>query len=300
MKQLLVISGKGGTGKTSVTAAFAALADNIVIADCDVDAANLHMLLQTTSSQRDDFVGSKKAVIDSEDCINCGTCQDHCRFDAIKNTDTHYTVDPMSCEGCGVCHLVCPKDAITLKEHVSGQWIKSDTKYGSLVHAQLGIAEENSGKLVAKVKEEAMHIAAHNSAELILIDGPPGTGCPVISSISGVDLALIVTEPTIAGLHDLARVADLINHFGVPAMVCINKFDLHETYSDTIETYCHEHGLEFAGRIPFDKEVVYALTKGLPAVDQHASNPLANGGRASIAIRNVWMAVSHRLETLPR
>ena len=299
MKEFLVISGKGGTGKTSITAAFAALASNIVIADCDVDAANLHMLLQTLTNQTEDFIGSQKAIIDPERCTNCGICEDRCRFGAIEGTGTHRVVDSMSCEGCGVCHLVCPEDTITLREHVSGQWLLSDTRYGPLVHAQLGIAEENSGKLVAKVRGEAQRIAAKESAEYILIDGPPGTGCPVISSISGVDLALIVTEPTVAGLHDLARVSQLADHFGVPAMVCINKFDLDETHTDKIESYCHQHGVEVAGRIPFDKQVVYALIKGLPAVDDHADSRTTSESSASKAIQGVWQTVLHRLEALP-
>ena len=300
MKELLVISGKGGTGKTSITAAFAALADNMIIADCDVDAANLHMLLQTGSSEREDFIGSQKAIIDPERCTDCGICEEYCRFGAIRGVGPHRVVASLSCEGCGVCHLVCPVDAITLKEHVSGQWITSDTAYGPLVHAQLGIAEENSGKLVAKVREEAQRIATAHNGEFILIDGPPGTGCPVISSISGVDLALIVTEPTIAGLHDLARIVDLTAHFEVSAMVCINKFDLDRTYSDRIESYCHEHDVEVAGRIPFDEQVIHALVKGLPAVDKHANSPLTSEDSAAKAIKNVWTAVLHHVEMLPR
>ncbi|NLK08927.1 MAG: 4Fe-4S binding protein, partial [Firmicutes bacterium] len=241
MKQLLIISGKGGTGKTSVTSAFAALAHNVMIADCDVDAANLHMFLQAVPHMREDFIGSKKAIIDTDLCTKCGTCAEYCRFNAVQHKGGHYNVEIMSCEGCGVCHLVCPADAIILKDHVSGQWFKSDSQYGPLVHAQLGIAEENSGKLVAKVKDEAVAAAEHKqNMGTMLVDGPPGTGCPVISSISGVSLALIVTEPTVAGLHDLKRIVELTSHFDIPAMVCINKYDLDTSYSEVIAAYCQE------------------------------------------------------------
>jgi MinD superfamily P-loop ATPase len=296
MKEFLVISGKGGTGKTSVTAAFAALAQDMVLADCDVDAANLHMLLEPVTYHTEEFVGSQKAVIDPNNCTNCCLCQRHCRFDAIESTNTTCFINPLGCEGCGVCSYVCPEGAIAMWDHVSGHWFLSDTRYGPLVHARLGIAEENSGKLVAKVREHAQRIAEERQVEYIIIDGPPGTGCPVISSISGVDLALIVTEPTVAGLHDLERVRQLANHFGVPVMVCINKFDLDKAYTAKIENYCQEHEIEVAGRIPFDKNVIYALIKGLPAVD-YETDPTSWQKSAASAIRNVWKAVQERLQS---
>ena len=294
MKEFLVISGKGGTGKTSITAGFAALAGDIVLADCDVDAANLHMLLEPVTYHTKEFIGSRKATIDPTRCNNCRLCQDSCRFNAITSTEMTCTINPLSCEGCGVCSLVCPKDAITMHDHVSGHWFLSDTNYGPLVHARLGIAEENSGKLVAKVREQAQRIAQEKEMEYILVDGPPGTGCPVISSISGVDLALIVTEPTIAGLHDLERVKQLACHFDVPVMVCINKYDLDEAYTRKIEIYCQKQQIELAGRIPFDPNVVSALVRGMPAVAYTA--PSTSEGSAAKAICDVWQAVVNRLQ----
>ncbi|NLJ86760.1 MAG: P-loop NTPase [Firmicutes bacterium] len=297
MQELLIISGKGGTGKTSITAGFAALARNIVIADCDVDAANLHMLLRPVTYHTEGFIGSQKAEIDPHKCTNCRTCEEHCRFDAIKILNAHSVVIAMACEGCGVCRLVCPEGAVTLEDHMSGHLFLSDTRYGPLVHARLGIAEENSGKLVAKVRENARLIAETQDSDYIIIDGPPGTGCPVISSSSGVDLALIVTEPTVAGLHDLKRVHRLIDHFAVPAMVCINKWDLDKEYAEEIETYCRHHKIELAGRIPFDRGVVSALAKGLPAVDYEIAGAPQLAG-AGHAIQHVWQAVLHRLSSL--
>ena len=294
MKEFLVISGKGGTGKTSITAGFAALAGDIVLADCDVDAANLHMLLEPVTYHTEEFIGSRKATIDPTHCSNCRLCQESCRFNAITSTEIACTVNPLSCEGCGVCSFVCPKGAITMHDHVSGHWFLSDTRYGPLVHARLGIAEENSGKLVAKVREQAQRIAQEKDVEYILVDGPPGTGCPVISSISGVDLALIVTEPTIAGLHDLERVRQLAGHFDVPVMVCINKYDLDEAYTRKIELYCQKQQIELAGRIPFDRNVVSALVRGMPAVAYTA--PSTSEGSAAKAICDVWQAVVNRLQ----
>lgn len=296
MKELLVISGKGGAGKTSITAAFAALAEKAVLADCDVDAANLHLLLEPMTYHAEEFIGSQKAVMDSDKCNNCGLCQKFCRFDAIGDTESTYVIDPLACEGCGVCSHICQQSAIAMKDHVSGYWFLSDTRYGPLVHARLGIAEENSGKLVTKVREQAQRIGEEENIDYVIIDGPPGTGCPVISSVSGVDLALIVTEPTIAGLHDLERVKQLTDHFSVPAMVCINKYDLDEAYVVNIETYCRKHRMEVAGRIPFDKNVVSALVQRKPAVDYQADT---DRGNAAGAIKNVWETVLNRLQSLP-
>lgn len=295
MKEFLVISGKGGTGKTSITAGFAALAGNIVLADCDVDAANLHMLLEPVTYHTEEFTGSRKAMIDPTSCNNCRLCQESCRFSAITCSEDVCTVNPLGCEGCGVCSLVCPEGAITMHEHVSGHWFLSNTRYGPLVHARLGIAEENSGKLVAKVREHAHGIAQEEEAEYILVDGPPGTGCPVISSISGVDLALIVTEPTIAGLHDLERVKQLADHFEVPVMVCINKYDLDEAYTKQIEDYCQRQQIELAGRIPFDRDVVSALVRGISAVDYYGDQE-PSGSSAAKAICDTWRAVLKHLQ----
>ncbi|NPV81785.1 MAG: 4Fe-4S binding protein [Firmicutes bacterium] len=296
MKELLVISGKGGTGKTSIVGAFAVLAKSKVLADCDVDAADLHLLLKPTVRNTTEFYGSKKAVIDQEKCTGCGTCVEACRFGAITRGDDLIEVNTVSCEGCTVCYYACPQRAITMKDNLSGHWFISDTLYGPLVHARLGIAEENSGKLVAEVRRQARSIAEGQGLDYIITDGPPGIGCPVISSISGVDMALIVTEPTVAGSHDLERILGLTKHFNVEAMVCINKYDLDERKAREIEEYCYREGIEVAGRIPFDEEVVYALMEGLPVVDYGRGRSGHGRGKASKAIKGLWERVSFRLE----
>lgn len=329
VKELLVISGKGGTGKTSIVGAFAVLAENKVLADCDVDAADLHLLLGPTIRETREFYGSKKATIDQVRCVRCGRCAEACRFGAImeredaiikdaiikdaiiedtpievgdagierkrNDTEVTYRVDPISCEGCAVCYHICPEDVITMKDNLSGHWFISDTRYGPLIHARLGIAEDNSGKLVAEVRRQARSIAESQGLNYIITDGPPGIGCPVISSISGVDLALIVTEPTVAGRHDMERILHLARHFDIETMVCINKYDLDEGKTEEIEYYCHEKGVGVAERIPFDEEVVHALVRGLPLIDYGRSRPNNGKGKASKAMRELWEKVSSRL-----
>ena len=255
MKQLTIISGKGGTGKTTVTAAFAHLAHNAVIADCDVDAADLHLILTPDIISQGPFYGGELPSVDYEKCTRCGLCEEQCRFGAIESVK----VDPVSCEGCGVCAYVCPEHAISMKERLSGRWFLSETRAGKMVHARLGIAAENSGKLVSLVRQQAKDLAEKEKKDLILIDGPPGIGCPVIASIGGVDLVLIVTEPTVSGLHDLKRTMEVAGHFNVPAMVCINKYDINPDNTRTIENYCAEKGIAVAGRIPFDPAVTKAM-----------------------------------------
>jgi MinD superfamily P-loop ATPase len=263
MKELVVLSGKGGTGKTSLAGSFAALAKNKVLADCDVDAADLHLLLEPVIKQKQDFWSGQVAVIDEEKCTQCGLCPELCHFNAIKD----FRVDPISCEGCGFCYHICPAEAITLKENLSGQWFISDTKYGPLVHARLGIAQENSGKLVALVRQQAKLMAEKQGADFIISDGPPGIGCPVISSLSGASLALLVTEPTLSGIHDLERVLGVCRHFNVPALVCINKYDINQENTQQIEGYCRQQGVAVAARIPFDNMVTEAMVQGLPIVE---------------------------------
>nr|QNO52065.1 ion-translocating oxidoreductase complex subunit B [Methanosarcinales archaeon ANME-1 ERB6] len=239
LKQITVISGKGGTGKTTLVASFAALAENKVIADCDVDAPDLHLLLHPEIIEREDFKGVKVAVMDKTLCTECGICEETCRFNAIALTEeSGYAVNPARCEGCGACVYVCPQEALTLKERVSGYAFISKTNYDPMAHAQLNIAEETSGKLVTEVRDRAQQVAEKEQRELILIDGAPGIGCPVIASLTGVDLALVVTEPTMSGLHDLERILDVTRHFGTGSVVCINKYDINEENSRRFTDFC--------------------------------------------------------------
>jgi len=269
MKEVVVLSGKGGTGKTSIVASFASLAKSKVMVDCDVDAADLYLLLQPVSQQRQEFWSGQKAVIDLDRCTQCGICQEVCRLDAITD---EFQIDPISCEGCGFCCQVCPEEAITMQENLSGHWFISETRYGPLVHARLGVAQENSGKLVALVRQKTKLVAEKRGLDYIISDGPPGIGCPVISSISGVNSAVIVTEPTLSGMHDLDRVIGVCHHFTVPVIVCINKYDLNEDNSHQIESYCYNQGIEVASKIPFDNVVTEALVQGLPVVEYSQNN----------------------------
>ena len=285
MKEVVILSGKGGTGKTSIVGSFAAIAENKVLADCDVDAADLHLLLNPTTVEENEFRSGQVAVIDNDLCVQCGLCQDECRFDAISD----FRVDPVACEGCGFCSHICPVEAITMQENLAGRWFISETRYGPLVHARLGIAQENSGKLVALVRRQAKEIAEKNGLDYIISDGPPGIGCPVISSLSGVSLALIVTEPTLSGIHDMERVLGVCQHFGVPAMVCINKYDINDDNTTAIKDYCRENGVEVAAMIPFDNSVTEAMVRGLSVVD-YADNRVAG------EIRNLWQQIIRKLQ----
>jgi MinD superfamily P-loop ATPase len=285
MKELVILSGKGGTGKTSIVGSFAALAPNKVMADCDVDAADLHLLLNPSVKEENEFWSGQVAVIDDDKCIQCGLCQDECRFDAI----TDFRVDPISCEGCGFCSHICPVEAITMNECKAGDWFISDSKYGPLVHARLGIAQENSGKLVALVRQQAKGLAEKNGLDYIISDGPPGIGCPVISSLSGASLALIVTEPTLSGIHDMERVLGVCQHFGVPALVCINKYDLNDENTMSIQEYCRQKEVEVAAKIPFDNKVTEAMVKGLSVVEYYE-------GRVAQEIKSLWQCINQKLK----
>jgi MinD superfamily P-loop ATPase len=284
MKEIVVLSGKGGTGKTSIVGSFAALAKSKVMVDCDVDAADLHLLLQPAIREKHEFWSSQVAVIDGEKCTSCGLCQELCRFTAIKD----FKVDAISCEGCGFCAHICPAGAITMKENLAGHWLISDTRYGSLVHARLGVAQENSGKLVATVRQQARRIAEKEGADYVISDGPPGIGCPVISSLSGANLALLVTEPTLSGIHDLERVFGVCHHFGVPALVCINKYDINKDNAREIERYCCSQEVKVATRIPFDNVVTEAMVCGLPVVE-YTRNGVAR------VIERLWQKVLEKL-----
>ncbi len=272
MKELVVISGKGGTGKTSIVAAFAALAGRKVLADCDVDAADLHLILSPTIVRRETFVAGHEAVIRGDDCFGCGSCVDVCRYGAILpagngGRDTQYTIDPLACEGCGVCVRACPLEAIDFPERACGEWYVSDTRHGPLVHARLGIAAENSGKLVTLVRRAARGIAEERGLDLIIVDGPPGIGCPVIASVTGASLVLVVTEPTLSGAHDLNRVAELTRHFKIPTVLCINKWDLNPVLARQMEHESMQCGIRVVGRISYDPSVTKAQIAGQSLVE---------------------------------
>ena len=286
MKEIVILSGKGGTGKTTIVGSFAVLAKSKVLADCDVDAADLHLLLSPLVKQESEFWSGQVACIDEDKCTHCGLCQELCRFNAIKD----FRVDPISCEGCVFCSNICPVNAITMKENMAGHWFISDTKYGPLVHARLGIAQENSGKLVAMVRQYAKQTADEHSLEFIISDGPPGISCPVISSLSGASMALLVTEPTLSGMHDFERVLGVCRHFDVPALVCINKYDLNEGNTRQIETYCLSQGVDMASKIPFDNVVTEALVHGVPVVEY------ANG-KVSEEISTLWQKISRMIHS---
>ncbi len=259
MKELVVISGKGGTGKTSLMAAFASLADNKVVCDADVDAADLHLLMNPTATEQHDVQGGNTAIIDPDKCTECNMCRELCKWNAISDS---FEVDPIECEGCGVCVYFCPEKAIDFPVKTCGEWFISDTRFGPMVHARLGIAEENSGKLVTLVRQEAKKLAEERNLDLLITDGPPGIGCPVIASIGGAAAVLIVTEPTVSGRHDMERVAQLAAHFNVPAMMCVNKFDLNPDQTHAIEEFAEGKNIRVLGRVPFDPIFTRSMVQG--------------------------------------
>jgi MinD superfamily P-loop ATPase len=267
MKQITVLSGKGGTGKTTIAASFAVLAKNTIIADCDVDAPDLHMLLHPQIMDTMEFKGSKLAVIDEAKCTKCGLCREKCRFDAITES---FQVDPLACEGCGVCTIVCPVNAVTLTERISGHAYISKTKYGLMAHAMLSPSESNSGKLVTLVRQNAKMLAEKEKADFIIIDGSPGIGCPVIASVTGVDVGLVVTEPTMSGIHDLERALQLLKHFNVPPVVCVNMYDINRDNTEEIIRFCEKNGVKAAGKIPFNPIVTEAMVEG-KTIPEYAS-----------------------------
>jgi MinD superfamily P-loop ATPase len=271
MKEIAVVSGKGGTGKTSLVAALASLVPNKVLVDCDVDAADLHLVLRPEVFRETEFIGGNKARIVDDLCTGCGVCVDRCRYEAIALPTAPGMpprIQPIFCEGCRVCVRACPVEAILFEPVVSGRWFVSATPYGKLVHAELGIARGNSGKLVSVLREESRRIAEQEHLDFILLDGPPGTGCPVIASVTGVDLVLAVTEPTLSGRHDLLRVRELTAHFGIPTMVCINKWDINPERTTAIEAEAAAHGIPSAGRIRYDRCVTEAQIRKTNVLDR--------------------------------
>lgn len=296
MKQLVILSGKGGTGKTTVAAALAHLTSRelpIVLADADVDAANLELVLEPQRREMHDFMSGQLAVIDPERCTACSICQTVCRFDAILPPAAQpfayaYHVDPLGCEGCASCFYQCPEDAIRMEEQHAGRWFRSDSRFGPLFHAHLFAGQENSGKLVTLVKQQGRLLALDTRAELLLVDGPPGIGCPVIAASAGADMALLVVEPTVSGAHDLGRILGTAEHFGVPALVVINKADLNPRRADEIAAACAQRGVEVVGRIPYDDVVTKAMVQGQPVT-------VFTDGPVTEALRGVWSRIRERL-----
>jgi MinD superfamily P-loop ATPase len=282
IKELIVISGKGGTGKTSLLGAFASLATNKVLCDADVDAADLYLILEPEIRKRQDFQEGHRAVIDPDRCTECGLCRDLCRFHAIS---PDFKVDPIECEGCGVCVYFCPVEAIDFPIKTCGELFISETRCGPMVHARLGIAEDNSGKLVTLTRKEARELAKNRGLGLILTDGPPGLACPVIASIAGATAVLIVTEPTISGHHDMDRVVELANHFEIPASICVNKYDLNPDMTGVIEQYAKERGLPVLGRIPFDPIFTKAMVQNQTVIEYDGRS------QAAQALTDIWEKV---------
>jgi MinD superfamily P-loop ATPase len=296
MKQLVILSGKGGTGKTTVAAALAHLASqempvarvSAVMADADVDAANLELLLSPQVQETHDFAGGKLAIIDPDLCTACGICAEVCRFEAIIPGDDTYRVDDIACEGCASCFYQCPTEAIRMEEHTDGQWFRSDTRLGPLFHAHLFAARENSGKLVTLVKQKARLLALDEGRELLIVDGPPGIGCPVIAASTGADLALLVVEPTISGIHDLERILATTTHFGISALVCINKADINPSRADEIAAFCVVQGIALVGQVPFDTVVTEAMVQGRPVTEY-------DDGPVTAELKSVWMRIREAL-----
>jgi len=307
MKQLVILSGKGGTGKTTVAAALAHLASQempIVMADADVDAANLELVLSPQVQETHDFIGGQVAVIDPELCTACGICADVCRFEAVippspeigrggggrrRERVRAYAIDPIACEGCASCFYQCPVEAIRMEEQTAGRWFRSDTRFGPLFHAHLFAAQENSGKLVTLVKQQARLRALDEGRKLLIVDGPPGIGCPVIAASAGADLALLVVEPTVSGVHDLERILATTNHFGVPALVCINKADINPSRADEISAFCVARGIALVGQVPYNTVVTEAMVQGLPVT-------AFSDGPVSQALRRVWTRTREALK----
>lgn len=278
MKEVVIVSGKGGTGKTSIASSLAKLIERKVIVDADVDAPDLHIILKPDIRKKNPFYGMKRARIIKEKCTRCHLCIDRCRFDAISED---YEVDPIACDGCKVCYYICPPKAIVMEDVIAGYWFLSETKYGPFYHGILEIGEENSGKLIAYIRRQAQITASKDDFPIILTDGPPGTGCPVNSSLTGAHIGIAVAEPTRSGLHDMKRIIDVIEHFHVKPLIIVNKFDINEKISKEIEDYLRERRIELLGKIPFDPAVTKAQVMGIPVVS-------LNNSPAAEAIKRIY------------
>lgn len=295
MKQVVILSGKGGTGKTTVAAALAHLAArelSLVLVDADVDAANLELVLEPTLQAEQPFMSGEVAAINPELCEGCGICADVCRFDAISQDEAgQYVVDEVACEGCASCFYQCPEEAIEMVPQQAGKWFQSETRFGPLYHAHLFAGQENSGKLVTMVKQQGRLQALDTDSELLLVDGPPGIGCPVISAVSGADLALLVTEPTISGIHDLGRILETTQHFGVPSLAVVNKADLNADCVEQIQQYCQEQDIPVVGQIPFDECVTHSVVQGVP-VSAHCDGPVLE------SLLGIWQSLRSALQVM--
>ena len=287
MKELVIISGKGGTGKTSIIAAFASLAEKKILCDADVDAADLHLIMHPDIKERHDFESGHTAFINHDKCTECGLCRDLCRWDSISED---FVVDDIGCEGCGVCWYFCPEKAIDFPLNTCGEWYLSETRFGPMAHASLHIAEENSGKLVSLIRQEGKKLAEEKNIDLLLTDGPPGVGCPVIASLGGATAVLIVAEPTVSGRHDMERVAELAAFFKIPAMVCVNKFDLNTDQGEAIEAFAKEKDIDVIGRVPFDAAFTMAMVQGKTIIEFDSRS------EGCKAVKDIWKNLAQRLE----
>lgn len=296
MKQILIASGKGGTGKTSISAAFASLAKQAVFADCDVDASDLHLLLSPEILQSFSFISGKEASINQTQCSICGKCYQLCRFEAIMTPDHEnqkYRVNPIACDGCGVCVKHCPEQAISFIDKDNGEYYHSHTRFGELIHAQLHPGGENSGKLVSLVRKKALDLAKASNLELVLIDGPPGIGCPVIASLTGCDLLLIVVEPSLSSLHDAKRLIQLSKHFSVPCFILINKWDISPILSKQMESEFKNMKVKVLGKLPYDTEFIRAMMEGKTIIEYHKN------GKTASTLMSVWKELLHKNENQP-
>jgi len=287
MKEIVIISGKGGTGKTSIIAAFASLAENKALCDADVDAADLHLIMAPEIEEFHDFESGNTAIINKDKCTECGLCRDLCKWNVISED---FVVDPIECEGCGVCWYFCPEEAIDFPLNTCGEWYLSNTRFGPMAHARLGIAEENSGKLVTLIRHEGKKLAEEKNLDLLLTDGPPGIGCPVIASLGGATAVLIVAEPTVSGRHDMERVAELSDFFKIPAMVCVNKFDLNPDEGKAIEVFAKERNIDVIGRVPFDPAFTKAMVQGKTIVEYDGQS------EGCMAVKAIWGNLAQGLE----
>jgi len=291
MKEITVISGKGGTGKTTLTAALATADHNMVLCDSDVDAADLHLVMKPEILESHIFEGAWAASINPDLCTDCGICKEYCRFDAIGSNESGIQfIDPFKCEGCRLCERICPSKAIISVRSTNNSWFVSDTNYGIMIHASMGPGEENSGKLVTLVRKKAREKADLTDAEFILTDGPPGTGCPTIASITGTDLVVLVLEPSRSSLHDAKRVVELVSQFKIPICAVINKSDIHEEISQHIKSYLENHSIPLVGTIPFDESVVKAMVNGQSIVEYCPEGELAE------TILSTWNKIVHLTE----